>query len=549
MNEGSAPAKRYYVQLPGYQHGEMWDEEKYNRNRDQLFKDHKDAIVLETSPYEAGSDIADNDVFTVHLPGFNNAEAWDGSKLTRNYERLTKEHPDVEIVRTSPVDYWGGKLADINSRIAELKPKQQTALDAVNDPANTWDEETDAATAVDAARRSMEASGNLKEINAQLADLYRERENNPAWQSEKAAKIQRFGNEIGRMDELIRRLNEANPDSEKKSRFMGMNDRTGRSDVELAFDMRNNPDYYRDKEALAAAKMFYNDALKTEKAPSRYDNTSGLGNFFRGLIGEASETLSPIALAKAFGENMPLLRAIKLIQEAEGKDANIVELITQHPEYLGYLSDAQKELVRAFVVKSATDWARSEDMSLGYQSGSTAMQSLGFMADFLIAGGIGEAAAKGVTKGLTKGIARASVNAGLKGAQREVAQVVPKFIEGTIQSAVKTATITPLMPSSYTNFINNLATLDPNSGSVDLSGGAILNAIGDTFIENFSESAGTQVEAILGVPFKAAKMAGAGKIFADTKFGDWGKAVKNAPIAKIMRQAGWNGYVGEIGEE
>ena len=550
MNENDG-TKRYYVQLPGFERGEIWDEDKYNRNKEQLFNDHKDAIVMETSPMATDDAIGDNDMFTVHLPGFPEAEAWDAAKLGRNREQLLKEHPDVEIVRAKPVDFWGEKLNAINAEINQLKPRQESALANANDTATnmrTAFDDLDPASVVDAAKRSQEATSELFDVQGRLDTLYRERENNPAYQSEKQAKLRAFDEATARIDGMFGQLNEANPASAKIQKDpTNLFDRT-HGDSKLAEDMRSNPDYYRDYEALAAAKMFYDDARKTEKAPSKYDDTTGLGNFFRGLVGEAPETLSPVALGKSIAKNTPLIKAIKDIQDAEGKDVNIVELVTQHPERMTYLSDAQKEMVTAFVVKSATDWARSEDLSLGYQSGSTAMQSLGFMADFFLMGGMGDAAAKFATKGITNGIARASVEMGLSGAKREIVQAVPKFIEGTIQAGVKTAVMTPFMPSSYSNLMDNLVRVG-DSGQVDLSGKAITKAVGDVFIENLSESAGTQVEALLGVPFKLAGKAGVGELFANTKFGAWGKAVKNSPMAKIMTQAGWNGYIGEIGEE
>lgn len=540
--------KRYYVQLPGYQQGEIWDEDKYNRNKEQLFNEHKDAVVMETAPMAQDDTIGDNDMFTVHLPGFPEAEAWDAAKLNRNREQLLKEHPDAEIVRATPVDYWGDRLNAINAEISQLKPQQESALAAANDPAlnmRTSFDDLDTGAVVDAARRSQQATSDLYDVQSRLDTLYREREENPAFQSQKQAKLAKMDEATGRIDEMFGQLNSTNPQSAK---LMKSGDDRLHGGAQLAADMMDNPDYYRDYEALAAAKMFYDDARKKELAPSKYDDTTGFGNFFRGLVGEAPETLSPVALGKSIAKNVPLAGAIKAIHDAEGKNANIVELVTQHPERLSYLSPAQKELVTAFVVKSATDWARAEDLSLGYQSGSTAMQSLGFMADFFLMGGLGDAAAKGATGWLTKGLAKASMEMGLKGGARELALAAPKFIEGTIQAAVKTAVMTPFMPSSYANLFDNLTRIN-DAGQVDISGKAIRNAIGDVFIENLSESAGAQVEAILGVPFKMIGKTGLPDLFANTKFGAWGKAVKNAPITKILTQAGFNGYIGEIGEE
>lgn len=543
---------RYIVTLSDGNSFQMTEQE-YKAREDVIFGKDKKAEVARINDYSIDDDIDDNAAYTVTAGGNTFLMSADEYKSRRDKIRGMQ---GAVVGSLSKIDYWGDKLKAINDEINTLKPQRESALAAYNDPANNWDitadaDDIDVAAATEAAKRSMLAKSNLDDVDARLDKLYRDREANPAWQEQRNAKLKFFNDESAKIDGMFKELNAANEESAKisNSPLAGLNTRTG--DAELARDMMSNSNYYRDKEALVAAKMFYEDAIKTESAPSRHDDSkTGFGNFFRGLVGEAPETLSAVALAKSLGESIPLAGAIKQIHDAVGQNANIVELVTKHPERLAAigLSPAQREMLTAFVVKSATDWARSEDISLGYQAGSTAMQSLGFMADFFLVGGLGEAAAKGATKGITKAIAKASVEAGLKGVQREMVQAVPKFLEGTIQAGVKTLVMSPFMPSSYANLLDNIYKIN-DSGQVDLSGRAIRNAIGDVLIENLSESAGTQVEAILGAPFRVAGKAGIGNIFANTKFGAWGKALKNSPMAKIMKQAGWNGYIGEIGEE
>lgn len=546
---------RYIVTLSNGQ-AYQFTEDEYKQRESTIFDKDQGARVARINDYSFDDDIDDNAAYTVTSES-GDTFLMSGEEYRSRYDKI-RGMQGVRVGSLSNVDYWGDKLRAIEDEIRMLEPQRESALAAVNDPSNSWDitnEDADMAQAAAAAERSMKANADLKNISARLKTLREQREANPAYQERRNARLKYFADQTAHLDELSTALNEANPKSAKlvANPLMGMQG----NDTELAFDMKENPTYYRDKEALAAAKMMYADATKTESAPSRYDNSkTGFGNFFRGLAGEAPETLSPIALGKALAEDMPLGSVLKKVQDAEGKNANIVELVTKSPDRLNYLSQAERELLTAFVVKSATDFARSEDLSLGYQAGSTAMKSLGFMADFLMAGGLAGGIEAGAAKlanklgvkGITNAIARASLNMGLEGTARKAALAVPKFAAGTVKAAAKTLVMTPFMPSSYENFLNNLYRIN-DAGEVDLSGEAIKDAIGDVFIENLSESAGAQVEAILGAPFRAASSAGIGKLFAGTKFGAWGKAIKNSPLAGVLTQAGWNGFVGEIGEE
>ncbi len=571
MESGNTPSRRYFVKLPKYQQGEIWDGDKFERNKDKLFKDHADAEVTELSDYN-GQPAGDNDSFTVHLPGYNGAELWDGAKLNRNYDKLLKDHPDVEIQRVNFYDYYGDQLKALDSQLSTLRAEKDELESYRYEPNAIIKSAADAETLTALEKEDtfspegQARSRRIKDIQSEMGKIWDVKISNPAYQREHKAKMQLFEEESRRMDALASELEASNPDARKMQQDLGNLDKgfvrsaldegatAGLQGSAYVLDRKDNPEYYRDRDALFAAKLLYQDAYRTESAPSRYDETkTGIGNFFRGAAAIAPETLSPIALAKTFGEGAPIIKAVKTIQEAEGKGVNIVDLICNRPEEMTYLSPAQKELVKAFVIKSATDWARSEDLSLGYQSGMTAMQSVGFMADFLSAGGAGNKVANAATKGLTKAIAKKSTAMGLAGAERYITQAPAKFVDGTVKSIVKTTVMTPMMLSSYSNFLNNLATLDAETGGVDLSGKAITRAIGDVFIENFSESAGTQVEGILGfLPGMA------GKGVSKTKFGDWiagtefgklGKAFGNSQASKLLRQAGWNGYIGEIGEE
>lgn len=86
MEEAITPKKSYIVEVPGY-NSVVWDEDKYARNRERLFNDHKDAVVTEQTPYNSADVINEGDSFSIDVPGYNPV-VWDAAKFDRNRERL-----------------------------------------------------------------------------------------------------------------------------------------------------------------------------------------------------------------------------------------------------------------------------------------------------------------------------------------------------------------------------------------------------------------------------------------------------------------------------
>lgn len=534
--------KSYYVQLPDKQRGEIWDADKYSRNQQQLFNDHPDAIVLETSPFTSDTEPKEGEFYSVHLPGYNKAEMWDADKLARNKEKLLKDHPDVNISRGRTVDYWGDRLRETDSAIAPLEKR----LGEIDDELSSPDIRVGGFRRADAVRLANEKNN----IGKQLEGLYADRDNNYLYRKQREAQAKMFEDEDTKLSEMQKQLSDENPDAEKARRASLVGGGAGplAASAQVFYGKDSDPEFNRDAESLALARIYLDEAKKTAFAPSKYDRSNGFANFFRGLQGAAPESISVVNLIKT-GLDMHLVDAIKKIQETAGEDANIFDLV-KSPDKLTYLSSAEKELVKAFCIKSAVDAERAGDLSIGYQAGGSAMRSLGFMADFLMFGGEGSlanAAGKKATEGLLKATAKASNRLALKGMARKAALAPAKFGIGTLEAAVKTAVMTPMMPSSWTNLTDNLLSVN-DAGQVDLSGKAILNAIGDTFIENLSENAGEQVEAIIDAPFKLAGKA-MSKVIPETKFTDWAKIFRNSGASRLMRDAAWHGYFGEIGEE
>ncbi len=532
--------KKYLVQVDSYD-PKIIDADAFEKKRDDFFQKFPQANVTEISSFEDDDEVGDSDSLLIQVDSYD-PKIIDADTYRRKSADFRKAYPDAKISRVKPVDYWGDRLRETDSAIAPLEKR----LGEIDEELSSPDIRVGGFRRTDAVRLANEKSN----IGKQLEGLYADRDNNYLYRKQREAQAKMFEDEDTKLSEMQKQLSDENPDAEKARRASLVGGGAGplAASAQVFYRKDSDPEFNRDAESLALARIYIDEAKKTAFAPSKGDKSNGFANFFRGLQGAAPESISVVNLIKT-GLDMHLVDAIKKIQETDGEDANIFDLV-ESPDKLTYLSSSEKELVKAFCIKSAVDAERAGDLSIGYQAGDSAMRSLGFMADFLMFGGEGSlanAAGKKATEGLLKATARASNRLALKGMARKAALAPAKFGIGTLEAAVKTAVMTPMMPSSWTNLTDNLLSVN-DAGQVDLSGKAILNAMGDTFIENLSENAGEQVEAIIDAPFKLAGKA-MSKVIPETKFTDWAKIFRNSGASRLMRDAAWHGYFGEIGEE
>ena len=499
------PDKKYYVSIPGTSQGTVVSADDFEAKKDKLFNTYKDAQVVEMQDYKNGEDVGDSD-FYVHIPGTTAPTQVSAADFAQKKDKLYAAYPDVKVSRIRNVDYWGDKLGEIYNRMdaleEELKGIPSAADESAADLRNMSDE--DLVQRAYATKAAGAAGARRREINRELDQLRTMREQNPAWQRYWKAQNDEIDQSLARVEGLKQQDRQRQRGSAEDRLFSQF-----------------------DSEYLRAAESFYNDAKKAANAPSKYSGEeglanvgSGIANFWKGVRDTGWSALSFVDLAKQMN-NVNLLEGIQKIQKNEGNDVNVLDLVNNHPERLSYMSDAEREMMKAFVRKAEVEGGRSETLSRMYQAGQGAAKSLGFMADFALAGGIGDAAAEAVAGSLVK-------NAGRNAAKRIAAE--------TLSGTVKALAMTPFMPSTYSSFVQNLAALD-DAGGVDLSGKKIAQAIGDVLIENVSETVGSKPLDVIGLPLSK------------VKFPAWAKAMRHSPIAGALKQAGYNGLFEEMVEE
>ena len=204
--------KKYFVQLPGYEQGEFWDEAKYERNRDKLMQDHPDAMVVSASTLGADEQINDKDNYTVYLPGYEQGEMWDAAKLSRNREQLLKDHPDAQISKVAAVDYWGDRLRETEDALNKAETEIATITSI--DPKAGMRPSSGMFPMIPQDNSTAEERTRYRELSKQIETLRADRENNYAYKQQLAAKAKFFDEEEGRLEQMRKDMAKANPKAE-----------------------------------------------------------------------------------------------------------------------------------------------------------------------------------------------------------------------------------------------------------------------------------------------------------------------------------------------
>ena len=211
--------KQYYITIPGNSKIATWDEERYERNKEQLFKDHPDAKVATMSPINPDDEINDTDSFQLSVNGVPASSGlWSGEKLKRNSAQLLQDHPDVQINRVQPVNYWGDKLTDTYNRIEALN-KEYEGLPADDDIPKT-PRLTDAASIQKMNEQVNTPERKRKrEIKSELEKLYAERENNPVYKEYWKQVNASLDDDYDHINDALKQLKADNPEAERNYNY------------------------------------------------------------------------------------------------------------------------------------------------------------------------------------------------------------------------------------------------------------------------------------------------------------------------------------------
>ena len=361
-------------------------------------------------------------------------------------------------------------------------------------------------------------------------------------QGEKAAQLALVRNQI---ESDIRAYSQAHPTQDAYAAFVP-NSAVARSrGVDEDKEIRN----------FDTARRIMEQTIKLHNAPSRYENT-GFANFFKGAGDKLTDADLWTAGLSEIADNLNIREVLASVQNKLG---NLNDLSEEAIEDI--LSPAEKAVLQAWAINAQTQLERAEDLSRGYQAGQGAVESLGFMAEFALTGGVGKAATEGTEamakwlgkKALTRfgGMADEVAEKSVKEFGEKVASnMVGKYAKNLGLSLAEAAGRTAVMPSTYRNISEKATEIetDENGNNYLVSmNDAFAKGLADSFIENLSE--GGRVNA-LGelVGDIAGKIPAYAKLvdkFSHTKVGELYGALQGSGIMNTLRAGGWHG----IGEE
>lgn len=308
----------------------------------------------------------------------------------------------------------------------------------------------------------------------------------------------------------------------------------------------------READRFSRAYKLYENAHDMLLAPSKFDKSNAFLNFAKGAGNVLSDKDFWTGGMSAIARNLDLGSVFKKISEnKEGKD------------FKDLLTPGESSLLDAYYAQVNAQAERAKDLSLGYQAGQGAAQSLEYMAEFLATGGLATAASSGAKKAAMKWVIKHSAPGSLK------RQVLKGAAWGT-EAGVGTLARTPLMPSTYVNVTDPTRQFETDEkGNVlqDEAGRPVLKSgwkifregVVDSFIENLSEVSGGHIAGTLGVGGKIVgkvvpqgvreAFAKTGNWLAKSKPGEMYKSLSKSPVWKFLKEGGYNGLLEEWGEE
>lgn len=544
--------KKYKIVAPdGYV--EEWSQADFEKGGAALMSDNPDVKVYSQESYDPTQQYGTNVAYGIEdEDGY--FESWTADEWSKGKDALLKDHPNLKIY------VLGDASQDYHRQKAEEQRQAITDFDAANKDFIRA-HELNSLIMSEGGAVSADYDANDKKYNDLLAEreqLVSNYATNPANKQDWSASAQ-YADQIA---------------SNYESKLKGMRDATRFSNAATSMysgNIRENNDYMLYEQARKLAK----DAAKAYAAPS-YGEHTGFGGYVRDMGTGAGKVFSDVDFwSRGLSAIDRDKNVRKIVNSLSEKGINVLEATEK--ELYDNLSPAQIALISSFLLDAQAQYERSLDTARGYNAGVTFAESIGYMAEFLATGGIaravgsaGKAASSGFGKllanELSKGseaaikskVSRGLINTFTKGGTKSLSKsakaatniaskAAGKAYSYGIRPAESAIWHTALQPSTYRTISENLTQINDN-GDLVKAGSAIWGGVLDQLIENWSESMGGAVEDILGLPLKGVGAAGE-KILGKTTLGQWGKWLADSASAKVLHEAGFNGLIGEMGEE
>lgn len=533
---------------------ESWSQEMYDAKNAKLYDKYREAEVYSSQSYNPDSTYSDNAYYQISVDG-REPELWTSDMFRQKGAKLREKLPDarIDVITDESTDYWSKRREEAMRRLTDFDTANKAFMSQ---------HERDTIAYRDDAPMFMDEPTYI-ENDARYTQLAKERENllydinnNPLNVNQYRLGTNSAESNIAKYSAIMRKMVNENPDIL----------RYGFKDLEF--------DKYQKAIKLEEdiAKLYSVDI----KNPND-DFAKKFANFVKGHKDTFTDVDFWSRGLTAIDRDLSVRNIFKRL-EKQGK--NLFEMSAEQIE--SSLSDGEKALISAFLRLGQAMSARKDDLAAGYNAGKTSAESLGYMAEFLLSGAIGRAAGtaiKGSGKAAQSGLMRylakelrgeagsavtsavrrgllqtatkqgtaKALSAGAKAAINATAKAAGKAYEFVAQPVLQTLRQTPLMPSTYRNIADGLTALD-NNGDLVEAGDAIFGQVLDSLIENWSESMGEAVNWGLSLVPRGVTAAGS-KVLANTTPAQWAKWIAESGGWRVLKESGFHGLVGEMGEE
>lgn len=556
----SVDNKKYKIALPDGR-TTVWTQEQFDKQGEALLSKYPDANIVTSEDYDPSASYEVGVAYGIQTPD-GRSTYWDADQFGKQGEALMSKYPDAKITvyNDASKSYWRRKAEEQKESITRFDQDNHEfmfkhEMDKILYDSGEGNITEDAYLADDAK---------YNELVTLKKKLQADYSSNPYVQAIYKTEAQYSDGKAAEYDSIRENMRGDNP-------FLGAS-RQMQSGAEA-----ENDEYmlYGQAKDLArnTAKTF---AVGTVKAPGENGFVDYLRNYGKAYADVFSD---PDFWSRGMTEISRNLNLRDIMQKLESKGINLKEATEKQLDE--NLTGGEKALLSEFVRNVYAKATRAADMAPGYTAGQVSAESIGFMAEFLATGAIGRALGAGIgaaeeasSAGLRSWIARelrkgsadaieSSVKRGLvnsltKGGKEALTQGMKNVVSGASRAAsgaysgiarpVEQAIWhTALQPSTYRQISENLTRIDDN-GELISAGNAIWGGVLDQMVENWSETMGGAVETVLGMPFKAAGWAGK-KVLGKTTLGQWGKWLADSQAARVLHDAGFNGLIGEMGEE
>ena len=493
-------------------------QEQYAQAQDKLFSKFPDAQVARVSSYmDNDDDQQDSDSYSVSLPDGSNT-VLSAAQFRKNQEKLFSQYPDAQVAKISDMSdrYWRPKLEEAQAALEQFNGEHGSFMGQYEMYRDLIENRTPAQEGF-----LNENLGNYGELVKQRDALRDAVVNNPIV---KRGRRQASEQAVAARDKYLDLASKAETGAERR-------------------------DYKR------AAKL-QGDAAELFAAPGQYDKTDKSGfaqymsDYGKGAINVFSDKDFWTRGLTQIARDIDLRGIRKKVEEAQNAKGAPLE----EGDFERILTESEKAQLFSFYNLARAQAERANDLSSAYKAGTTAAESAGYMAEFLLSQGLANVAGKALSasaNGFARFIGQSLMS------DKALARAIDQGVTTATQSARVGREITAPVIQGLWHTGTQLSTLSTiasnlnqtnDAGELNGVGSSIFRGLADSLIENWSESFGNTIDMGFDAVGKGLGWIGE-KTLGKTNFGQMARYALNSPFTMTLREAGFNGFIGEMLEE